>query len=632
MLKKILFVVFVCVSIVDVTFGANLFNVSYDCGTSNGTAPTDSANYNSGDVVTVKPNTCTVPSGKHFAGYICGSTNVAAGNTFTISSNTTCTAQYENGKFAVKTTNLTAGSTFDFLMSAVGTFTVDCGDGGVLTDDAETTTVSGNTITRSNTTTVTYTCTWANAGAHTIIFDGTGTGYSTSNNIAVILFSNYNNNAGGSGRKIASISGNLAALFPQLGTQNGQIPRFYRTFYNSTNLTNIPSTLFSGYTTGVNYMFQGTFAGGSGLTSIPHDLFATFTTGAQYMFHYTFQSCTGLTSIPSDLFSSFTTGAQYMFSYTFQSCTGLTSIPSGLFNSFTTGGSNMFYYTFNVCTNLSGYVPQNFFAGLVANGSPNYSEFMKGIFTDTGLATSCDGYPNMAQYTTGYESYWDGHVSCANVITINWNGATAAAIAANNAGTTVYGGDIRTPQSYDPSQVPAGKRFIGWKFRKQVSFDLSTLDASINTTWDTEHVSWTPISTNDGYTTTKNFGSDNTATFELTRPGQWADKFSYGTVRGEARCSTKAGDNHSYAWGGDSSDWWTTESALTGNGTGRYCWCRATQYQTNGESTWQNVSSSGWSFVFTQADASMCLIYCARSCANGMTYASFRQAIYDITE
>ena len=48
-----------------------------------------------------------------------------------------------------------------------------------------------------------------------------------------------------------------------------------------------------------------------------------------------------------------------------------------------------------------------------------------------------------------------------NIITINWGGADAADIAANNADTTVYGGDIRTPTK--AVAVP-GKVFTGWRF------------------------------------------------------------------------------------------------------------------------------------------------------------------------
>ena len=49
----------------------------------------------------------------------------------------------------------------------------------------------------------------------------------------------------------------------------------------------------------------------------------------------------------------------------------------------------------------------------------------------------------------------------ANVITINWSGASAADIAANEAGTVTYGGDIRTPRA---AEIIPGKVFTGWTF------------------------------------------------------------------------------------------------------------------------------------------------------------------------
>lgn len=52
--------------------------------------------------------------------------------------------------------------------------------------------------------------------------------------------------------------------------------------------------------------------------------------------------------------------------------------------------------------------------------------------------------------------------SCeANTINISWDGATTAAVSANDAATVTYGGDIRTPQS--AIHVP-GKVFDGWEF------------------------------------------------------------------------------------------------------------------------------------------------------------------------
>ena len=57
----------------------------------------------------------------------------------------------------------------------------------------------------------------------------------------------------------------------------------------------------------------------------------------------------------------------------------------------------------------------------------------------------------------------DSTVCDPNVITITWVGADAADVAANNAGTMTYGGDIRTPVK---AQHQKGKVFIGWRFVK----------------------------------------------------------------------------------------------------------------------------------------------------------------------
>lgn len=48
-----------------------------------------------------------------------------------------------------------------------------------------------------------------------------------------------------------------------------------------------------------------------------------------------------------------------------------------------------------------------------------------------------------------------------NVITVIWDGADPEDVAANNAGTITYDGDIRTPKK---AQHINGKVFVGWKF------------------------------------------------------------------------------------------------------------------------------------------------------------------------
>ena len=59
-------------------------------------------------------------------------------------------------------------------------------------------------------------------------------------------------------------------------------------------------------------------------------------------------------------------------------------------------------------------------------------------------------------------SLTDGSDACApNTISITWGGASQNDIDANNAGSCVYGGEIRTPVA---AAVIPGKTFVGWKF------------------------------------------------------------------------------------------------------------------------------------------------------------------------
>ena len=45
---------------------------------------------------------------------------------------------------------------------------------------------------------------------------------------------------------VAAISGKIGAVFPTLGTANGQQPQFYGTFKQAANLTSIPGDFFDG--------------------------------------------------------------------------------------------------------------------------------------------------------------------------------------------------------------------------------------------------------------------------------------------------------------------------------------------------------------------------------------------------
>jgi len=299
----------------------------------------------------------------------------------------------QTAKFSVTTTN--DATELKFKMSALGTFYVDCGDGGTLTQDTSSYgTLSGKTISRTGTSKTTYTCTWSSGSAHTVKFGGVATGYNNTGEVSPINFPGSSSSSGSdiviiclpgdvcgtdSPPTVASVNGNISAMFPYLGSANGQYPIFKGIFDGCTNLTSISPTLFNDYSVGVDNMFESAFSGCTGLTSIPTGLFSNITTGADSMFERTFSGCTGLTSIPANLFGGITTGANSMFQYTFQGCTGLTSIPANLFGGITTGANSMFLGTFQGCTGLTS-LPSGLFSNITTAAT--------GMFNETFLSCS----------------------------------------------------------------------------------------------------------------------------------------------------------------------------------------------------------------------------------------------------
>lgn len=279
-------------------------------------------------------------------------------------------------KFTVTTTSDTTELRFD--ISAIGTFYVDCGTDGVLTQTTYSgdNNAAGTVITRTNTTKQTYSCAWPTAGVHTVKFAGTTKSYNTAATTPAISFAP-------TASKIASMTGSLSAIFPQKSASNGQYPRFYQTFKGATNLTSIPAGLFTGITGNVN---------------------------ASNMFYQTFYGCNALNKIPTGLFSGVTTGATEMFRETFSNCKSLKAIPDDLFSNIANAASGLFRATFKNATNLSGYIPPTTFAGLIANNSPTDTDMWTETFYGTKVATSCP--TGLDDYNTGYETEWSSRVSC----------------------------------------------------------------------------------------------------------------------------------------------------------------------------------------------------------------------------
>ena len=263
----------------------------------------------------------------------------------------------EAGGIRIATSNMSSGDTFDFDLSAAGTFYVDCGVDGRLvstTDDVTPGEVTGWVIRRNNTDNATYRCSYSSRGEKMVRFSGRATAYNgkigTGSNgemtaVPAISFEPAR-------ERLVSVEGDLSKMFPILGQSDTKIPRFYRTFANCVSLEKISGKLFRRYTSGTTLMFGSTFAG----------------------------------------------------------CRRLKEIPGNLFSNIVKGADQMFVQTFSGCGRLEGFIAPNLFAGLIANHSPYSKDMMRGIFDETSLATRCP--EKYSQYITGYERYWDRHVSC----------------------------------------------------------------------------------------------------------------------------------------------------------------------------------------------------------------------------
>ena len=136
------------------------------------------------------------------------------------------------------------------------------------------------------------------------------------------------------------------------------------------------------------------------------------------------------------------------------------------------------------------------------------------------------------------------------------------------------GGDISTPPQ---NPTKKGHTFQGWE---TATFDLATLDTSIN-------------------------GSDYTYNNSARK---WRTAFSYGYVYGESLCSPTPNAG---------SGWYPTSQELDAEtGTGRYCYCRATEFLPTGSSKIYEAVASRWVFGHDYVSASNCAGTCADFCGD----------------
>ena len=126
--------------------------------------------------------------------------------------------------------------------------------------------------------------------------------------------------------------------------------------------------------------------------------------------------------------------------------------------------------------NVTGYTPAS---GTLQSVSSSWV-FKAGLSYASECASHCaDHCADVMRYDGAYNLAFRGALlgsvgaslaSCeANVININWSNADAEDVSANNAGTTTYGSDVRTPVK---AQTKKGKTFRGWRFSKPQQTNL----------------------------------------------------------------------------------------------------------------------------------------------------------------
>jgi hypothetical protein len=336
-------------------------------------------------------------------------------------------------KFTITTTNLSAGTTFKFVLSAKGTFYVDW-DGVVDTP-----------IVRNNTTPTEYSYTFPTAGIKKIRFGGVATEYNTTaynqdkdSSGAAIRFGASNNNistrTGGTPTLIASIDGSIGSAFPTLngGTNDSDKPTFFDLCNGCTNLQTISGNLFSGVTTAKKNLFRSVF-----------------------------DKCTNLTSIPATLFSYTYGSAESMFRSAFYQCKNLSVFPDNLFPNIDGAAANMFMYTFFEVnfTTTDQYIPGNTFLGLRGQTATN---LFNSAFKKSNLVTSCpDGTDDVTNtYYSAYKNSWDSKKACAIIQHTSCTGAEYLSGSVCLPCPSGYDGDVqdgKTSISDCKISCPAGK-------------------------------------------------------------------------------------------------------------------------------------------------------------------------------
>jgi len=206
------------------------------------------------------------------------------------------------------------------------------------------------------------------------------------------------------------------------------------------------------------------------------------------------------------------------------------------------------------------------------------------------------------------EADWD-----ANTVTINWDAKNGTTI---NPTQCVYDDTLNLPSQ--PSKT--GYTFGGWTVKSgPAQCSAGILDASVNGSFD-GYISKNGVMASIYNAENSNYpgspGSQPPAYFGLTENGSWATEYSYGTIKGIAKCS-------------DTNGTFMEVSNVTPSDTeGKYCWCKMNSY-TNTSGELCVVASPLWVSQGAPGPGStdFCLQYCVMSCLPS-TSSKFRAALF----
>ena len=247
---------------------------------------------------------------------------------------------------------------------------------------------------------------------------------------------------------------------------------------------------------------------------------------------------------------------------------------------------------------------------IILISTPSFSYVTDSSQCDNDVLSTYDGSANLT-------ANWQG-----NPISVTWyNGDTQY-----DSNQCTYGGNLTMP-----SNIPTreGYTFRGWRAR-QAACSLSSLDTSISGTWYASKGSTGYCYYYNNDTDDEVDGDCSDSHFAGLNNSEWETNFSYGTVKGMAKCSGLSGGNNNRTWSDPSR---ATESELTSaSGEKKYCWCAATSYTPDGGNQC-NIASPSWVFYNGHGSASGCAGNCASHCAGGVqSFADFRRAVFGVSQ